>query len=183
MREFFSRALVLERKDLGEVDALVFLFTENYGKIVARAKSLRKIQSKLSSHLQPLNFIKVRLVKLAGYNDGFALVDCLSDDKFSSLETKKRYDLLPILSLINQTVEELEVDRKLWFFLEEIFSHYFDIKEINRTFLKIMGFNPEKAECFFCHQKKVVAFSFSDHIFLCSRHSLKVPSNKIISIK
>ena len=180
MREFFTRALVLERRNLGEVDGLIRFFSEDYGKVTARAKSLRKIQSKLSGYLQPLNFVKVLLVKLAGPSDGFAVVDCLSDGKFSSLETNKRFDLLPVVSLVNTMAGELETDRKLWVFLEEIFLRRFDTKETIRTFLKIAGFNPDGADCFFCHQKEIVAFLPSDHIFLCSTHSSKVPADKIV---
>ncbi|BCX15865.1 MAG: hypothetical protein KatS3mg098_094 [Candidatus Parcubacteria bacterium] len=183
MREFFTRALVLERKDLGEVDGLVFFFTQDYGKIVARAKGLRKIKSKLSGHLQPLKFVKVRFLRLAGPNDGFAVVDCLEDERFRDYQTHKRFDLLPLVSLVNQMTMELEADKKLWFFLEEIFRRSFDLKETLRAFLKILGFDPEKASCFFCHRKEVTSFLWEDHIFLCAQHSLKVPSNKIISIK
>jgi recombinational DNA repair protein (RecF pathway) len=78
---------------------------------------------------------------------------------------------------------EMETDRKLWAFLEGIFSRHFSARETIYAFLKIVGFNPDGADCFFCHRKEIVAFFPSDHIFLCSAHSSKVPRDKVVLLK
>lgn len=183
MQEYYTKAVVLERKDAGEIDGLVYLFTEDLGKVVARAKSLRKIKSKLSAHLQPLNFIKIRLVKLAGPRDGFSVVDCLDDSDFSKLEPKNRFDLIPVLLLINNMSFELQTDRRLWAFLKKIFENKYKQEDVLKALLVVFGFDPRQGECFKCGKKEIVAFHLHDHIFFCEEHSVKIPKDKVILLK
>ncbi|MFA6136178.1 MAG: recombination protein O N-terminal domain-containing protein [Candidatus Paceibacterota bacterium] len=178
MKEFYTRALVLGRRDINEVDGLISLFTQDYGKIVARAKSIRKIKSKLSAHIQPLNFIKVRLIKLAGPRDGFSIIDCVRDEDLSWPE--KRFDMLPILGLIDSMAFELQTDRKLWAFMVGIMGKKFEYSEVTRALLLVLGFDPKEGECFSCHSKDIFSFHKHDHIFLCKEHSLKIPQDKVI---
>ena len=183
MQEFYTKAIVLDRRDINEVDGLVYLFTEDLGKVVARAKSLRKIKSKLSAHLQPLNFIKIRLVKLAGPRDGFSIVDCLDDPDFSDLETRKRLELLPVLSLINNVLFELQTDRRLWAFLKKIFEGNYKNEDVLKTLLVVFGFDPRQGECFFCGKKDIIAFHLRDHIFFCKEHAVKIPRDRVILLE
>ena len=62
MLELVTEAIVLDKEDVGEQDSRVFLYTKDFGKIGAKATSLRKITSKLAAHLEPLNYATVRLV-------------------------------------------------------------------------------------------------------------------------
>lgn len=54
---------VIKRKNLGEADRFVTLFTLNNGKVEVLAKGVRKITSKRSSHIEPLNLVKFHSVK------------------------------------------------------------------------------------------------------------------------
>ena len=74
MVEYFTEALVLDKEDSGDLDARIILYTEDLGKITAKAKSVKRITSKLNGHLEPLNFIQVRLVE----KNGFQIVDALT---------------------------------------------------------------------------------------------------------
>ncbi len=51
-RQFRSQAIVLSRRDFGESDRLLTLFTPGRGKIRAIAKGARKPQAKLSGHVE-----------------------------------------------------------------------------------------------------------------------------------
>lgn len=53
--------IVLKRTNVGEADKLITLLTYEQGKIVCRAKSLRKLNSRRSSHLELFNEVKVQL--------------------------------------------------------------------------------------------------------------------------
>ena len=183
MKEFYTKALVLERKDVNEVDGLIYFFTEDLGRLVARAKSIRKIKSKLSGHLQPLNFIKIRFVKLAGPNDGFSVVDCLDDEEMSHYKTKERHDLLPIIAFLNKSAFDLQTDRRLWFFLRKIFEKKYRPGEIGRVLVKLLGFDSEGAECFSCGTKDISFFLGDDNVFLCSSCASKFPQDRILLIK
>lgn len=51
-RQFRTQAIILSRRDLGEADRLLRLFTPDYGKISAIAKGARRHKSKLSGHVE-----------------------------------------------------------------------------------------------------------------------------------
>jgi DNA repair protein RecO len=182
MRELYSRAVVLDRKDVREVDGLVHLFTEDYGKIAAWAKSVKKNTSKLSAHLQPLTFIKVRFIQRPGPRDGWSIVDCLRDDDFLEYKTQKRFDLVPLISFLNQFLFEFQPDRRLWAFLKQIFIANYPYGQTVKTLLAILGFNAKNATCAMCSSKQIAAFHSQDHVFLCESCSLKFPSNKLLLI-
>lgn len=182
MRELYSKALVLGRKNSGEVDGLISLFTEDFGKIAAFAKSVRKPASKLSAHLQPLTFIKVRFIQRQGPRDGWAIVDCLYDDDFSNIDTFQRYDLLPIVDFLNSSLFEFQTDRKLWAYIKHVFENHYDYFDVAKGLLTLMGFDSSKTSCFSCSSKKITAFHGADQVFLCSSCASKFPSDKLLLI-
>lgn len=53
---------MLKKLDIGEADALYAIYTEDMGKITARARGIRKNEAKLRGHLEPLSLSAVRLV-------------------------------------------------------------------------------------------------------------------------
>lgn len=55
--------LVLRRVNLGEADRFITLYTRDNGKVEVLAKGVRKITSKRSSHIEPLNLIRFHSVK------------------------------------------------------------------------------------------------------------------------
>ncbi len=67
MHEYVTKAVVLDKATHGgEVDARYSFFTERYGKIRAKAKSSRKIVSKLAGHLEPGTLASVRIIEQHG---------------------------------------------------------------------------------------------------------------------
>ncbi len=55
MRLHKATGIILKRKNLGEADRILTVFTQNEGKIYLKAKGVRKITSKRASHIEPLN--------------------------------------------------------------------------------------------------------------------------------
>ena len=53
-RAFRSQALILKRRNLGEADRLLTLFTPRHGKITALARGVRKASSRKSGHVELL---------------------------------------------------------------------------------------------------------------------------------
>lgn len=60
------QAIVLGQEDWREHDALITLYTRELGKLEAVAKGLRKRESKLAAHLEPLTVTEVFLVNGRG---------------------------------------------------------------------------------------------------------------------
>lgn len=61
-------AIILNTHDVGEADRFCILFTKEHGKIAARARSVRKLSSKMGGSLLPLQHVKLQLREgSAGY--------------------------------------------------------------------------------------------------------------------
>lgn len=61
MKNLNTKAIILGHKNLGEHDRLIFLYTEELGKIKVIAKGARKLSSKFTGHLETLNICNVSL--------------------------------------------------------------------------------------------------------------------------
>ena len=62
MAAYQTSAIVLKREDIFEADRLYHLYTEDFGKVRVIAGSVRKINAKLTGHLEPFNLVQVELI-------------------------------------------------------------------------------------------------------------------------
>ena len=105
-------AFVLAKKDLGEADQVLILFTEKFGKIYALAPGARYLKSKLRYGIQPLSFTRVGLV--AG-RDFWRLVDIEAPRApLISLDEANLELFAKFLSLLERMVQGQERDDSLW---------------------------------------------------------------------
>lgn len=84
VRRIKAEALVLSRKDTGEADRLVTLFTKRYGLLRVLAKGVRKIPSRRGGHLEPYSRI---LVMFAGSGGRYFLTTSEVVDYFEHLRS------------------------------------------------------------------------------------------------
>lgn len=132
MFECSTKALILEKEPAGDYDGLLTLYTEDFGKVSVKAKSIRKITSKLSAHTEPGMLSSFRLIgknpfqKVKG---SFWLADGLGG--------KKLFSDFVFLDLIESMTTEFHADHDLWRFLLR--------GEPDRKMLfAILGFSPEE---------------------------------------
>ena len=174
MIEYFTKALVLDQENSGEFDKLIFLYTEDLGKVIAKAKSIRKITSKLASQLEPLNFVRARLVE----KNGFQVVDALAFNK-----VKVSQPALELVRFIKEMTSELQPDRKLWLLIRRTFQNLKNNKKFSyESLLRALGFAPDFARCNVCGGKFVAYFSKSEQVFLCRVCASKVSKDELILI-
>lgn len=180
MTEYLTEAIVLDKKESGDFDSLVFLYTKDLGKVVARAKSVRKITSKLAGHLEPLNFVRVRLIE----KNGFQVVDALApkQKKATKASIENFSKSLALLQFINEASYELQPDLYFWQEIRKILSNDFDEKITYRHLLKILGFDPKFADCHNCHNKPVDYFHKKDQLFFCGKCGGKIPKDEVILV-
>lgn len=136
MQEIFTEAIVLDSEPSGDFDLRVHLFTKELGRVVAKATSARKILSKLNPHLQPLNFVDVRLVN----KNNFQIVDVLRKKRL-------RPEFWPALRLIRELTAESDPDFSLWSvmaFLIEKNQFY------PALILNVLGYGMDSANCAVC---------------------------------
>lgn len=66
MRIHKTEGIVLKRKNVGEADRLLTIFTKDNGKMQVKAIGVRKITSRRASHVEPLNHVSFSMHKGAG---------------------------------------------------------------------------------------------------------------------
>lgn len=148
MLESFVEALVLDRRETGEYDTLVDLYTKERGKITARAKSARKITSKLSPYLEPLNLIQARVLEGSEHPAGrasFQIVDALGVERFPLTPQNLR-----LAALVDQLTFELDPDPRLFHVLRESFAGREGTAAPTPRVLAVLGYDPAHAGCALC---------------------------------
>lgn len=66
MKTFVVEGIVLKRRNTGEADRILTVFTRTHGKLTVKAVGVRKIASKRSSHIELLNRVSMGLYKGKG---------------------------------------------------------------------------------------------------------------------
>ncbi|MEK9186492.1 MAG: recombination protein O N-terminal domain-containing protein, partial [Patescibacteria group bacterium] len=143
-------AVVLDKEPAGEQDARVHFFTKELGKVSAKAVSVRKIISKLNSHLEPLNLVQIRLIN----KNKFQVADAL---KASSLPA----DCLPVLRLIKEVFPEEQPDLALW-------GLVINNELTPAAVLKVAGFDSAHASCQLCQSRASLKFLVKNLDYFCS---------------
>lgn len=154
MREYYTEAVVLDKEDLGDQDARVFLFTKNLGRIAAKVKSAKKITSKLNGHLEPLSIVSARLIE-NGDGKGFQVVDALKE---SSVPVAFRDSL----RLIKDLSADGDPDLWLWGLVK-------GGKLEEKSVLAALGFDSEFARCANCERTSNLVFSVKDLDYFCGK--------------
>lgn len=155
MREFSTQAIVLDKESYGEVDARVFLYSPEYGKITAKAKSIKKPLSKLNSHLEPFNLVNARII-----DRGPQIVDALAIERLTP-----SWELAKFLNFIKEITFEGQADYQFWTMIKNsIVSGKIDY----RKFLAAQGFDPQFALCQNCQKPNPNNFLYKDMIFYCN---------------
>jgi len=130
MFEYHTRAIVLHKETMNEVDAKIILYTELLGKIELVAKGANKITAKLNCHLEILNLIETTLIIAANKH----LTSALTINNFSILRHHEAAlaNAVKMVKFINQAIIASEKDEFLWKSLENYLSNLNQINEINK---------------------------------------------------
>ncbi len=168
MREYVSEAVVLDKEYIGDFDALISLYTPSQGKIVARAKSVRKITSKLSSALEPANLITARI--LATPHDQIVDAFCLNHASNWRTSFESLREIMEFLTFFKEITVEGVSEKPLWDIIKNILSSQFrSLKADYGEILTVAGFDPQHARCESCKALSPVYCMPSESLFLCAR--------------
>jgi len=61
-KTYSSEGIILSRKNYGEADRILTVFSKNYGKVTLLAKGIRKLISKKRGHLEIFSEVKFSAV-------------------------------------------------------------------------------------------------------------------------
>lgn len=181
MTEQYTEAFVLDKEDFREHDGMVHLYTEELGKVSARARGLKKILSKSSGHLEPFNFVRVRLMRMrSGY---FQIIDALPHHEVSVREKKKGIRqcemLFSMARFIDRMTCELHPDQYAWHTIKRLVEADADMRTAYRLLLRAFGFDPQYAACVACRCADVSHFLYDDHEFYCAQCASKIGTNTV----
>src|SRR5258708_113264 len=114
MRSYKTEGIIIKRRNIGEADSLLTVFTLDQGKIQIKAKGVRKITSKRSSHIELLNHTRLHLYK--GYASPL-LTEVQSIESFSNIkqDLKKVGIAYHICELIDGLCPENQEQRQIFF--------------------------------------------------------------------
>jgi len=166
MAEFITKVVVLEKETIKEYESLIYLFSEDKGLILAKARGIKKITSKLAGHLETKFLTLVRLVE----GRETWVVDALQEGE------------------IKRSFKELNIIRFLagrWQRDDEIWDILINNKKISeKDWLAYFGFNSEFASCDICGRGVPVSFDLREHIFLCPgcQVALKLSNDELVLI-
>lgn len=169
MEEFVTDAIVLHIQPHLENNKIADIFTQLFGRVEARVVGGLKINSKLSSHLDPLNLVTLRLVR----RNNFVIADALTKDRFNNTRnnTVALGRALTSLFLIRSLLPHLIPEPELWRMLIHTLQH----TSLDYTmFLKLLGYNPLLASCGLCNRHPVHSFYVPEQLFVCTRCISKI---------
>ncbi len=151
--------IVLDKLPFKEQDVTCVLYTEELGRIRATAHGGRKITSKLSAHLEPLNVSQIRLVGGVLTEGGglrFSIADAL---------TLYRLDagFFPLINMVARMTPWQEPDPDLW----QLLIAGGPLPS-GRQLLSVLGFDPQNARCELCGQSGVTYFIFDGFFYTCA---------------
>lgn len=167
------KSIVLSRQDFKENDSLVTFYSREKGKIFLVARGVKKINSKIAGHIEPISLVDLMLVKGRQYD---YVGSIKSIDNF--LNIKSDLDKLEIafriLKIYKKLIKEGEADEYVFqllcdslYFLDResdfdlnLFYNFFIIK-----FYYCLGFSLFLENCVIC-RKKIISNDYYLNISL-----------------
>jgi len=152
-------ALVLARKNFGEADRVVTLFTRQHGMLRVMAKNVRRIPSRRGAYLEPLSHV---LCLVSGSQGRYFLSAVEPVDDFSAL--RQQSAALRAASVITQVLlglfEEEESQPELFDAVHHAWSVLPQVTDAKQNILEVAlllyaleraGVGPDLTQCQICH--------------------------------
>ncbi|PLX27504.1 DNA repair protein RecO [Candidatus Parcubacteria bacterium] len=163
---YFTKAIILDRETFREFDVKVLVFSEEKGRLSLVARGAKKPKSKLAGHIEPLNMLKMMVVKGKNYQ---YLTSAVSLDSFVNI--KEDLDKLGesgrAVRLFKKIIREHEIDKNLYNLLKEFLEFVNKIDDVELEFYKFalklatfLGYEPYLNKCLDC-AKEELRFYFS----------------------
>lgn len=180
-RAYKTRAIVIRRKNVGEADRLIDVYTPTLGRRRLKAKGVRKIRSKLAGHLELFAVVQLgmaegrRIDVITSARNEEILADLAANLQKTSLA-------FYICELVFYLTEEGHRDTRLYRLLEWSLRTLNDspvrekkywplfLSNVELRMLAYLGFRPELSKCAHCGKKLTVKnnkFSSAQGGILC----------------
>lgn len=163
MSTYKTQAIILKESDCLEADRLFYIYTQKYGKVQLKVKGGKKIQSKLSPHLQSMAMLDLLIARGRNY-DRLAAVQL----RQNFLQLKTSFTKIIIASYFLEIIEQLTKLNHPDQALLDLLADYLNLLDkknfdqikfrnlINFFTLKLLvllGYAPQLYFCLSCHKK------------------------------
>ncbi len=152
-RLYKTEALILRHRKFGEADRMLTLMTPSFGKLHVKARGVRKITSRMSGHLQPLNRCMIQLAR-GKVNDVIAGCDTL--ESFQTLRDD--------LDRLSEAVYVAELTERM---LPERAPNYQSYRLLLDTLRRLRGGEPSDVSLRFFEMRLLEAGGFRPELDQC----------------
>ncbi|MDP3792611.1 MAG: DNA repair protein RecO [bacterium] len=198
-----TKAIILKKQNTNEYDQLVTCYTEEFGKVVAIAKSVLKPSSIQAMHLDLFNLVEFEFVSGRGMP---IITGAQAEETYANL--KNNLLNLAMAYFFAETIDKLafeyQKDEELWQFLTTLMVELNDnykrasfvlqkmpfcsfLKNKRLEFLDILGYAPNLKECVFCLGSELMAYNTQvkgavcKDCFLNGQEGIVVKNNDFLS--
>ena len=164
MSTYKTEGIIIKRNNFLEASLILDIYTRDYGKVEAVARSARKVKGKLKGHLEL--FLDTELILARGKNID-TITSSLTIESFSNLRNNLEisYGAYYILELVDKTTIEGHQDERVFYLLKRALLFLDDIATgetrqclisttailfFQTNLLNLTGFSPELNKCVFC---------------------------------
>jgi DNA repair protein RecO (recombination protein O) len=158
-----TKGIVLARRNIGEADRLLTVFSEEIGKIKVIARGARKIKSRLAPHIEPFTIGRFELIEGKTF---YILIgaEALPEPAIMSRDLDTYQVLSYLCELIDLTYEEAETNKSVYNLLEEVIDKILKVNSAKRALLcryfemKLLislGYKPNYNDCKKCQSALV----------------------------
>ncbi|MFH1551934.1 MAG: DNA repair protein RecO [bacterium] len=146
-----TQGIIIKQANLGETDRLLNVYTKDFGKILIKAKSVRKNQAKLKGHLELFLYSDLMIAPARGFD---IITSAETIDGFQCL--RKNLSCLSSAYYISELTDKMiagtEKDDNLWFLLLNSFQRLNEkeqnikpiIKNFENSLLELLGYGYQK---------------------------------------
>lgn len=129
MRQFKVEGIILKRRNVGEADRILTVFTKQFGKISIKAVGVRKIASRRASHIELLNVVSMGLYKGQGMH---VLTEAVAQESFAAVkeDLKKVGFAYHICELVDGLCPENQENEAIFVLLEEMLQKLSVVQEL-----------------------------------------------------
>ena len=190
-RTIRSEAIVLNHKDWGEADRMLWLYTRKLGKVQAIAKGVRKMRSRKAGHLEPFTCSNIMFARGRSF-----LIITQAETLLPFIELRK--DLLRvgyaayIVELLDRFTYEEDDNHLVYQLLKDTLSRidtepapYLATRYYEIHLLDLLGYKPELTNCLNCDaliQAEDQFFSISLGGVICPRCGPRIQDAKPVSM-
>jgi len=135
MRSFKTEGIVIKRKNYGEADRILTVFTKREGKIQVRASGIRRVPSRRSAHVELLNYATLTLYRGSMFP---TLTEAQTIESFSPIkdDLKKIGTAYHVCELVDGLCAEDEENERVFRLLERMLIRLATKEDIVETLHK-----------------------------------------------